>query len=270
MTARTHSFKVGDFACLVMQEVDSVGPATRIFSKIPEDERNHALHEHGYDPEAIDFSVNVMFVNTGAHRVMIDTGSGIQPGCLPGSLEAAGVKPEDVDTVIITHCHRDHIGGIVDGAGEFIYPNARYFMWGTEWAYWLDVAQKTEDANDPLCRNLPLIQDRLTLIDRETEILPGVCAVPAPGHTVGHMALLIESRGERLLHIADTAHHPIQVTLTDWCPHFDIQPDLSRITRRQIMERAARENLLCAAYHFAFPGLGYVVEQAGELVWQKV
>jgi len=105
------------------------------------------------------------------------------------------------------------------------------------------------------------------MIDHESEILPGLCVLPAPGHTLGHIALLLESGGERLLHIVDCAHNPAQVSHTDWSPLYDMQPDVSAQTRKALFERAARENILVMAYHFPFPGLGRVIEADGAYQW---
>lgn len=268
--ALTHSFTVGRFHCTAIQDGGMVRPASYLAGlfSVPADTFETELLARGFDPATQPFSINILLIDTGAHKVLVDTGEA-KGGLLDG-LRAINVLPETIDTVILTHGHRDHIGGIVDADGQFIYPNARYFMWGSEWTHWLNVAQTTEEADDPLRRNLLPIQDRVTLLDAEREIVPGVCAVHAPGHTIGHVALLLESDGERLLHLVDAAHQPIQVSIPDWSPRFDMQPDMARATRRALFERAARDRLMVMAYHFGFPGLGRVVEQAGELRWQTL
>jgi glyoxylase-like metal-dependent hydrolase (beta-lactamase superfamily II) len=104
---------------------------------------------------------------------------------------------------------------------------------------------------------LPL-KDKFTLIDMDTTIVAGVRTVSAPGHTPGHIGIMIESEGEKCLHMVDAMHHPIQMLNPNWSPNFDKDPVLSTQTRRNLAQDAADGNYLVMAYHFAFPGLGSV------------
>ena len=257
-----HHFKVGQFDCKVIADRANPRVAVKFWPSIPADEVLEAAKQGDYDPEALANSYNMLLIKTPEHLILVDTGVGEGKSDLLENLTQIGVEPESIDRVIITHGHGDHIFGIVHADGSLTFPNARYSMWKTEWEYWLE--------QDSARSILTQIKDYVDLIDHETEILPGICALAAPGHTVGHMALLLESRGEHLLHIVDAAHHPLQVEHTGWSPHFDKQPDIAATTRQQLFERAARENLLTLAYHFQFPGLGHVIEQDGKLQWHEI
>jgi glyoxylase-like metal-dependent hydrolase (beta-lactamase superfamily II) len=115
---------------------------------------------------------------------------------------------------------------------------------------------------------LPL-QNKLMLVTSEDqEIAPGICPMPTPGHTPGHMALMIESDGERLLHMVDVSHLLFQPQNPDWSPVYDSLPELAAETRRRIFEKAAAEDLLVLAYHHPFPGLGYFRKQGEAFVWE--
>lgn len=273
MNIKTHRFQIGGVRALVIQDGGRPGSLEAVIKRypdVPQEALENAARELGIDWEAIELSRNILLLDTGAQRVLVDAGEGIGDGQLTDALPAAGISPETVDTIILTHGHGDHIGGLTDAEGRLLYPNARYVMWKTEWDFMLELAQQVEDPDYAafIRRNLLPIQDRISLIESETDIQPGIRALAAPGHTVGHMALLIESGGERLLHIVDAAHHPAQITYTDWSPRFDRQPELARVTRRTLIERAARENLPVMAYHFPFPGLGRVAQRGQMAVWE--
>jgi glyoxylase-like metal-dependent hydrolase (beta-lactamase superfamily II) len=267
MVGEIHRFRVGQFDCTIIGDGGEPGNVEMVKGMFPTvaAENIEGAIEAGGNP--IIFSINILHVQTPDGQVLIDTGTGSGNEQLLDSLAQAGIDRHKIDRIIITHGHGDHIGGIVNANGQLNFPNARYSLWQSEWEYWLEQAEKSDDPQNTARLNLLPIQERVDLIDHESEILPGMCVLAAPGHTIGHIALLLTSDGENLLHIVDAAHHPMQVIHTDWSPAFDTQPDLSAQTRRALFERAARENLLVMAYHFPFPGLGQVTQQADVMRW---
>lgn len=119
-------------------------------------------------------------------------------------------------------------------------------------------------------KNLPPIQSRLSIIDHEAEILPGIQAISAPGHTPGHMALAVSSGGEKLLCISDTVLHPVHLEQPEWLAVVDQNPQQVIATRRKLLNLAATEKALVLAFHFPFPGLGHVVPEGDGWNWQPI
>jgi glyoxylase-like metal-dependent hydrolase (beta-lactamase superfamily II) len=175
----------------------------------------------------------------------------------------------------MTHAHPDHIGGNTDSEGNPVFTRARYVMQRDEWDFWTSgQAEKQLEGNtrDVLMgyarKNLPPIEGKLDLIDGDVEIVPGIRAVSAPGHTPGHMALSISSEGEQLLCISDTFLHPVHLEHPEWCAAVDLMPEQVVSTRRHLMGRASEEKALVLAFHFPFPGLGYIIRDCDMWKWQ--
>ena len=270
MLGDTHRFTIGDFLCVAFCDADQLRDGFGLFGKIEPDVLKQGFSEAGYEVDALTFSMNILYIKTPEHAILVDTGLGVGMSKLPENLLMAGIELNKIDTVIITHGHGDHIGGIIGADGTTTFPKAKYPIWKSEWEHWLGEATKAENPNSSAQKNLLPIQDRVILIQNEGEIVPGIRAIYAPGHTMGHMALLIESKGEKLLHIVDAAHHPVQLAHPDWSPNFDTDPKLSAETRKQLFERAADEKLLMMAYHFQFPGLGRVEREGDAFKWEPI
>jgi len=150
-------------------------------------------------------------------------------------------------------------------------------MWKDEWDFWTSgqaEAKLDEHVREVLLRfarkNLPPVQGQLELVDLETEIVSGICALAAPGHTPGHMALAISSRGEQLLCISDVVLHPIHLEQPEWHAAVDFAPEQVVATRRRILTMAAAEETLVLAFHLPFPGLGHVGESRDAWQWQPI
>lgn len=270
MIGSAHRLTIGNFVCVIFCDSDQQRQASSLFSRYDTATIENSIRALGYEPDSLQFSMNIPYIRTPQTQILVDTGLGQGISSLPQSLLMAGIEVNRIQHIVISHAHGDHVGGLVSTDGALPYPHAQYHVWKEEWDSWNEAAQKPENAESVVRKSLLAIQDRVHLIDHEHEFLPGIHAIHTPGHTPGHMALLIESQGERLLHVVDALHHPSQVAHPDWSPGFDFQPDVAAITRRKLLERAANENLLILAYHFPYPGSGHVVRDGEEFVWQPI
>jgi glyoxylase-like metal-dependent hydrolase (beta-lactamase superfamily II) len=289
MSKDTYCFKIGNLECLAISDGTLTytppifpPPATALFANAPREQLEQVLL--GYDirlEEWIEWTstYTCLIVKTSDYIVLVDTGAGNRApstGKLQQNMKTEGLIPEDIDVVIITHAHPDHIGGNTIREGKPAFPNARYVMWKDEWDFW--TSERAERELDehmavPLSiarKKLPSIQGQLELIDRETEIVPGICALAAPGHTPGHMALAISSIDDKLLVLSDTVLHPIHLERPEWHAVFDIDPQQTVSTRRRLLHKAMVERYLVLAFHFPFPGLGYVLQKGEGWQWQPI
>jgi glyoxylase-like metal-dependent hydrolase (beta-lactamase superfamily II) len=255
-------------------------PVTFLFANAPKEHLEPVLSRHNLQLEKWAEWTSpyiCLLVNTGKQLLLVDTGAGrLAPttGQLIPNLQAKGIKSEDIDTVILTHGHPDHIGGNTDPEGKTAFPNARFFMWKEEWEFWhsdlagLKVDEHTRELLSMLARNnLSPIQSKLHLIDHEIEIAPGIRTIAAPGHTPGHMALSISSEGEQLLCISDTVLHPIHLEQPDWHAAIEFSSQQVLNTRRRLLKQAEAEKALVIAFHFPFPGLGHVIQKGEGWQW---
>lgn len=282
MAGETYHFDIGSFHCICVSDGTMDYPTDAFVANVPTEEFQQELRTRHRATDHVQSPYTCLVVDTGAHKVLIDTGAGFAPtnGRLLQNLQAAGIAPDDVDTVILTHGHADHIGANVDADGKPTFRNARYVMSETEWKFWtgepdLRAMPIDEEIKGLLVQaarhGLPPLETQLDLIEGETEILPGIHAIPAPGHTPGHLALLIASGDGQLLHMADTVLHPLLMEHPDWYPRFDLQHDQAAATKRRILDRAAADRALALAFHFEpFPSIGHVVRKGDAWTWQPV
>ncbi|RIX71958.1 MBL fold metallo-hydrolase [Acidovorax cavernicola] len=227
-------------------------------------------------------SVTGYLVNTGDKLVLIDTGTGAlmgpRLGKLDANLRAAGYQPDQVDDVLLTHAHPDHLGGLMV-QGKMAFPNATIHMEQAEVTYWMspermEKAQAMERSFFAgAIASLTAYSEagRLKPFNPGADLVPGIKAITAHGHTVGHTVFAVQSRGERLLVIGDLIHvgavqlHDPAVTIA-----FDSDEKAARATRLKFFNEAARDNTLIAATHLSFPGVGRLSKAGKSFRWMPI
>ena len=277
MSGCIHRFRVGALACTALYDGTHHYEADLFVANAVPDELRLALESHGLDAQSIPSPYTCLLVETAGRRVLLDTGgAGLDAGLgqLPASLSAAGIAREEIDVVVLTHGHPDHIGGNADDEGRPVYANARHVMSRAEWEFWNAsevLARVPEVFRQAVTKNLPPIADRVELTEGEVEVAPGIHILPTPGHTPGHVAVVLESEGEELLYISDAALHPMHLEHPEWCPVFDIDPVAALESKRMLCERATRDGSLVLAFHFdPFPSLGHIVATSRGWAWEPV
>lgn len=196
-------------------------------------------------------------VNTGAELVLFDTGLSAE-GTLV-ALGAAGITPDQVDVVVLTHMHGDHIGGLMGADGVTpTFANARYVTGSVEHNNW------STAENEGFDRSVKPLNEKITFLDDGGSPISGITAMAAPGHTPGHMIYMVESEGQRLAITADTANHYVwSLQRPDWEVRFDADKAAAAATRRQVFGMIAADRIPFIGYHMPFPGVG-LVETQGE------
>jgi glyoxylase-like metal-dependent hydrolase (beta-lactamase superfamily II) len=290
MNTEAFYFKVGTFECVAVSDGTFTytppmfpPPPVFLFINAPRENLKLVLGQHNLQIEQWREWVSpyiCLVVKTGKHQVLVDTGAGAfapSTGKLLHNLQTVGIAPDDIDIIIITHGHPDHLGGITDDDGKLVFSNARYAIWKDEWDFWTseDVEKKLDEhVRDVLVqtarKNLTPIQNQLDLVDHEREIVPGIRTVAAPGHTPGQMALAISSEGEQLLCVSDTVLHPIHLEHPEWFAAIDFIPEQVVATRHRLLSQASAEKAMVLAFHFPFPGLGYVSQKGDTWQWQPI
>ena len=243
---------------------------------------NWQPYEDALTPEhRVRFNLGSLLVRSDGHTILVDTGLGPKPADAPESawgellsdLEGNGIRLEDIDMVVMTHLHRDHVGWNLrsqDGRYEPTFPKAHYWVSARDLEFFrrpenLDLFPTTQGCVLPL-EELGILE----LMDGEHAITSELTTLPTPGHTPGHMSIVVTSEGQSGLILGDAAHSIVQVHETDWCSRADIDPEQTRATRRSLMEKLEREGTLIAAGHFPAPGFGKVVRLEGRRYWQAM
>ncbi len=189
-------------------------------------------------------------VNTGTELVLFDTG--LAPDSITATLASAGVTPDLVDTVVITHMHGDHIGGLM-GANGPTFANARYVTGSVENNHWAGAANDGYNA-----AVLPLAE-KTTYLEDGGSVASGITAMAAIGHTPGHMIYMLESDGKQLAITADTANHYVwSLAHPDWEVSFDTDKAAAAATRKAVFGMLAADRVPFIGYHMPFPGMGFV------------
>lgn len=266
-----YPFMVGKMECIALLDAMVEYPVEALVANVNPKDAVPSLARYGLKRDGKFISPYIcLFINTGSQRVLVDTGYGDlwdPGGKLLECLQEAGIEPEQIDMVIISHAHGDHVGGNTGKDGKIQFPNAWWVMAREEWEFWT----KPENITDPfdtgvVQRKLLPISERIRFVQGESEIVPGVFTIPMPGHTPGHQVIVVQSEGQELIYTADAMLHPIHVDHPDWCASewADINCEGVIKSRRALYERVASEHSLVLAFHFMpFPGLGHI-ERVGE------
>jgi glyoxylase-like metal-dependent hydrolase (beta-lactamase superfamily II) len=274
----TERVRVGNVEVISVIDGTMRGAPSFFFSGIPPEMLAAALGDD-IQNGTIGLKFGSFLVRSSGKTVLVDTGAGNkrsawQGGALIPNLEALGVKPEDIDIVVNTHLHVDHVGSnCVERDGKFVptFPNAAYWIARKEWEFWVEPEMLAEEGAGHLTTDVLPLKDspQLRLVDGEAAVTPELSLLPTPGHTPGHSSLAVSSGGEQAIILGDVGHHPLNL-IRIWIAAVDELPRLSRRTKRLLVERMIREQILVAGGHFAPGSFGRFVMNDGQRAWEAI
>jgi glyoxylase-like metal-dependent hydrolase (beta-lactamase superfamily II) len=240
-----------------------------------------ALHE---DPHVLDVADTGFLVNTGKQLILVDVGAGTwwgggAFGRLAGSLRSAGYTPDEVNIVLVTHLHSDHVGGLTSSDGKRVFPQADVYVAKAESDFWLSpaIAAKAPKDAQPFFQSAQAIAapyikaGKWRTFSGSEPIVDGMELVPLSGHTPGHTGYEFSSKGQKVLFWGDIVHAlRVQLPRPEVTAVFDIDQTAAAATRYQLLTRLAREDVLIAGPHMNFPALGRLHKEGGEYSWAPV
>lgn len=231
--------------------------------------------EAGLASDKLSLSIQPLLVKAGERVLLFDTGAsgnfGPAGGKLPASMSAAGVDPLTVTDIFISHAHGDHVGGLVNAAGELAFPNASIHISAPEWAWLKDMKPEMAAAMGFAQHGafVAAIAPKVAEFAPGSDLVPGVVrAVDVKGHTPGHSAYLITSGQSSLLYVGDSVHHHVvSVQKPEWTIAFDGDAPVAQASRAELIARSAESGQRIYAVHFPWPGIGKFERREGTFVW---
>jgi glyoxylase-like metal-dependent hydrolase (beta-lactamase superfamily II) len=272
----TPKITVGNVEIVALVDMPMELPWQIIFAGIPlsEFDAYRELYPKSFGEGRFATQCGAYAIRSDGRTVLCDTGIGPGPiqflggarGRLLDDMRDKGVRPEDVDTVIFTHLHGDHVGWTLSADNQPTFPNARHLVPREDWDYF----GKVLETNQQMQKVLPLEElGTLDLFSGERAITPKITTYPTPGHTPGHTSLLINSGGEKAIITGDLAHHPAQVDRVDWCSSFDTNAAETTATRQKVFDWMEADGLIAAFCHFPEP-FGRLIRAEGKRVFQAL
>ncbi|MGE4612047.1 MAG: MBL fold metallo-hydrolase [Paracoccaceae bacterium] len=228
---------------------------------------------HFLDASAHYEHTNHVVIELGDSKVLVDVGSGHRfaptAGRMLDNLAAAGISESEITHVALTHAHPDHIWGIRDDFDEAIFPDAEYVIGGAEFDWWMtdDRVNMVEATDQSMVlgavNSLTAALQQMTMAMDGHQIAPGIRLIASPGHTVGHMSLIVESDGDSILITGDAIRDPyVSLERPDWFSKIDMVPEQTVATRRRLLDMVTADRMAILSYHFPFPGVGHVVAES--------
>jgi glyoxylase-like metal-dependent hydrolase (beta-lactamase superfamily II) len=281
-----YRFKIGDFEVTAIHDGYFDRAVEGVVKNVDVADVRKALEAGGLPTDKFRLMFTTLVVNTGSKLVLLDAGFADNgpptTGTWMANFMAAGYDPKNVDTIIVSHFHPDHINGIRKKDGTAVFANAEVMVPKGEWAFWMDDAKMNSapDAMKPsfaTSRRVfgPIAKD-VTQFDTDKEVAPGITAIATPGHTLGHTSFMVSSGSGKLFVTADLTNHPaIFVRNPQWLFGSDMDGEQAKATKIKMLDMAATEKTQVSFYHAPFPATGFIVKdgQAYNLVpapWNAV
>lgn len=254
-----YRFTIGDIEALAVNDGGFFMPSEKSAIGVgqPREAIVEALSTAYLPTDVVRLPFNVLVLRLGSELVMIDAGCGpafgAAGGRLVGHLAAAGVMPEQITAVIVSHLHGDHFGGLLDANGGIVFKNARVFLHRTEHAHW------SAKGDEQVQKYLQAFKGKWELIAGGEKLFANLEVVETFGHTPGHIAIAVTSGRDQLFHFVDVVHHhALSFLHPEWVMQYDVQSDVAIATRQRVLDRLAADRSRVFGAHMPFPALGHV------------
>lgn len=279
--AGTYRFQIGSIVATVLSDGVIGGPPSVYAGDAPEAELEEVLRRAFLPTDFMTLNVNTLLLELDGRRILLEAGAGTTMGPNGGrlfeNLRSIGLSADDIDLIVISHTHPDHVGNLRTADGGRAFPRASVMVPRADWAFFvegepdLSYMPVAEDFRQRFAANikqsLEPVAQTIELYEAGAELVPGLTTIAASGHTPGMAAFLVHSGDDQLLLTADLAYHPVVNIDHPWRPGPDRDQETAAAARKRIFDQAASDRTLVLGFHYPFPGLGRILRTDTGYAW---